>query len=77
MVELPRGYEVSRDVIAPSRWMVSYKGDPFFFMERTNAIGGERIKTFKTKGEAIQAIREHVAMIADLKAQSQAASRKL
>jgi colicin import membrane protein len=41
------------------------------FIERTNAIRGERIKTFKTKKSAIQAIQEHAAMIATLEVKDQ------
>lgn len=65
----PAGYQVSRYLYARSRWVVSYRGDPFFFTEKAGALGEERIKTFKTKRAAMQAIEEHLARIAVLEGQ--------
>jgi len=70
--QLPPGYRISRDLIATSRWVVSYQGDPFLFVERVNALGEERIKTFKTKRAARQAVVDHVNLIAALEAQTPA-----
>lgn len=67
--QLPSGYRVSHDLIATSRWIVSYKGDPYLFEERVNALGETRIKTFKTKRAATQAAIGHAEMIATLETQ--------
>lgn len=67
--QLPSGYRVSHDLIATSRWIVSYKGDPFLFEEKVNALGETRVKTFKTKRAATQAAMDHADMIARLEAQ--------
>lgn len=71
--QLPPGYQVSRDVTFSSRWIVSYRGDPFFFVEKVNALGEERIKTFKTKRAATQAVLDHAKRVAELEAQAQVA----
>lgn len=68
--QLPSGYRVSHDLIATSRWIVSYKGDPYLFEERINALGETRIKTFKTKRDATQAAIDPADMIARLEAQN-------
>lgn len=60
---LPPEYHISKDPIFASRWVVSYKGDPYLFIEKVGASGQERIKTFKTQKSAYQAIKDHVAMI--------------
>ncbi len=61
--QLPAGYRISKDLIATSRWVVSYQGDPYFFVEKSGTSGQEHIKTFKTKSAAILAIEEHITMI--------------
>ena len=63
---LPPGYQVVRYLYAPSRWIVSYKGDPHYFTEKVNALGEERIKTFKTKAATKEALREHLERVAEL-----------
>jgi hypothetical protein len=73
--QLPPGYHVGHDLIATSRWIVSYKGDPFLFVEKVNALGETRIKTFKTKKAAIQAVIDHVAYLDRLEAPLKAAQK--
>jgi hypothetical protein len=51
-----------------SRWIVSYKGDPYLLVDTVGAHSKERIQTFKTKRAATLAAQEHAA---SLKAQSQ------
>ena len=68
---LPRHYRVGRAVWAKSRWIVFYKGDPEFFVEKVNALGEERIKTFATKKTAIEAIVKHEEYVAKLNAMPQ------
>ncbi len=64
--ELPPGYHIGKSLDAPSRWIVSYRGNPFFFVEKINALGEERMKTFKTKGQARERLETHLKEIAQL-----------